>query len=390
MILDFKVFTLNCWGLAIVSKNRKNRIKAIAKFLSNSQYDVVCLQELWVDRDYNLIKDEVAEVLPYSHYFYSGVTGSGICIFSKYVIEEVFFHQWPLNGYIHKLHHGDWFGGKGVGLCKLTVNNLSVNIYSAHLHAEYNRKSDEYEAHRILQAYDTAQFILLTSQGADLVVLAGDLNTLPGDLAYKLLTSIPGLVDAFDSADVPRDHEATCESLRNSYTPSSLVKRKTQGQRIDYIMFHPGSKFQVEMKKYKLPLPDRVPLHSFSYSDHEGVEATFEISKQAILTSSRNENDVKNILDECDIILNQALNNLVTHKRIYIIFSILLMCSLISTVIIDAPAGFVVVYNIFRVVIGILLVFSILMGFIWNKIEKHGVLAGKLAIEKSLKRPTEL
>lgn len=45
--------------------------------------------------------------------------------------------------------------------------------------------NDEYEAHRILQAYDTAQFIMLTSENADLVVLAGDLNTEPGDLAYR-------------------------------------------------------------------------------------------------------------------------------------------------------------------------------------------------------------
>lgn len=60
-----------------------------------------------------------------------------------------------------------------------------MKYYFFQLHAEYNRNNDEYEAHRILQAYDTAQFILLTSQGVDLVVLAGDLNTLPGDLAYK-------------------------------------------------------------------------------------------------------------------------------------------------------------------------------------------------------------
>lgn len=40
-------------------------------------------------------------------------------------------------------------------------------------------------AHRVLQAFDTAQFIKLTSGGADFVILAGDLNTEPGDLAYR-------------------------------------------------------------------------------------------------------------------------------------------------------------------------------------------------------------
>jgi len=64
---------------------------------------------------------------------YSGVFGSGVCIFSRYFIENVFFHQWPVNGYVHKLHHGDWFGGKGVGLCRVKCKGISINIYSAHV-----------------------------------------------------------------------------------------------------------------------------------------------------------------------------------------------------------------------------------------------------------------
>jgi len=64
---------------------------------------------------------------------YSGVFGSGVCIFSRYLIENVFFHQWPVNGYVHKLHHGDWFGGKGVGLCRVKCKSISINIYSAHV-----------------------------------------------------------------------------------------------------------------------------------------------------------------------------------------------------------------------------------------------------------------
>lgn len=64
---------------------------------------------------------------------FSGVTGSGVCILSRYQIQEVFFHQWPVNGYIHKIQHGDWFGGKGVGLCRLRIKKYNINIYSAHV-----------------------------------------------------------------------------------------------------------------------------------------------------------------------------------------------------------------------------------------------------------------
>lgn len=43
------------------------------------------------------------------------------------------FHKWPLNGYVHKIHHGDWFGGKGVGLCKIKILNMNINVYTAHV-----------------------------------------------------------------------------------------------------------------------------------------------------------------------------------------------------------------------------------------------------------------
>lgn len=69
----------------------------------------------------------------YSVTVYSGVVGSGVCILSRYCLQDVFFHQWAVNGYVHKLQHGDWFGGKGVGLCRLKINGFNVNVYSAHV-----------------------------------------------------------------------------------------------------------------------------------------------------------------------------------------------------------------------------------------------------------------
>lgn len=53
------------------------------------------------------------------------------------------------------------------------------------LHAEYNIKNDDYKTHRVLQAFDTAQFIEATRGDAAVQILAGDLNTKPTDLSYK-------------------------------------------------------------------------------------------------------------------------------------------------------------------------------------------------------------
>lgn len=65
--------------------------------------------------------------------YFSGVTGSGLSIMSRYPFETFMFHQWSLNGYIHKIFHGDWFGGKGIGLCRITVQALNINVYTTHV-----------------------------------------------------------------------------------------------------------------------------------------------------------------------------------------------------------------------------------------------------------------
>lgn len=66
----------------------------------------------------------------------SGVYGSGLCILSKYPIALTLFHAWSVNGYVHRIQHGDWFGGKGVGLCQIIVQNQPVNIYIAHVSSD--------------------------------------------------------------------------------------------------------------------------------------------------------------------------------------------------------------------------------------------------------------
>lgn len=43
---------------------------AIAEMLACSDYDVVCLQEVWSDADFNLLRTKASGSLPYSHYFY--------------------------------------------------------------------------------------------------------------------------------------------------------------------------------------------------------------------------------------------------------------------------------------------------------------------------------
>lgn len=63
--------TINCFrGIPVIAKDRKERFEAIAIYLSESSHNIVCLQEVWSEKDYLQLKDSLKAKLPYSHYFY--------------------------------------------------------------------------------------------------------------------------------------------------------------------------------------------------------------------------------------------------------------------------------------------------------------------------------
>lgn len=77
MSLTLSVLTLNIWGIPIISKDKDVRVRHISEKLAQSDYDIISLQEVWSEYDYNKIRERISSQYPYSHYFYSGVVGSG-------------------------------------------------------------------------------------------------------------------------------------------------------------------------------------------------------------------------------------------------------------------------------------------------------------------------
>ena len=129
---DISVFTLNCWGIGMgVSRDRVVRMRAIGQHLASSSYDIVCLQEVWCPEDFITICDLTRDVLPYNHFFDHGIIGSGTCVLSKAQILDSAFHEFSQNGYPHKILHGDWFAGKGIGICNIDYKVLFNQILRA-------------------------------------------------------------------------------------------------------------------------------------------------------------------------------------------------------------------------------------------------------------------
>lgn len=207
-------------------------------------------------------------------------------------------------------------------------------------------------------------------------------------LIYRLLLSVTGLTDAYTKADESaQKNSATNESLKNTYTPSTL-KREDQcpGKRIDYIFYSGGSRVKVDVVKYSLPLPDQVPECNYSYSDHEAVSSVLLISSNEKVDTKFDSQSHETVLNEAMVVCDDALRKCVNHKRAYGYISGLLFMILCVAIATDAPYGFNVLYQISKVTLTVFLIFTLIMATLWNKIERNAVLAGRLAMEVSLKR----
>ncbi|XP_051517342.1 sphingomyelin phosphodiesterase 2-like isoform X1 [Myxocyprinus asiaticus] len=270
-----RVFSLNCWGIRFLSQHCAERYEMIAELLDRERHDVALLQEVWSERDFLFLKRKLSSSHPHTHYFKSGVIGSGLAVFSKHTIQDALLYQYSLNGYPYMLCHGDWFGGKAVGLVIVNMFGMKAHIYVTHLHAEYSRAQDEYLPHRIVQSWELLQFVRHTSCEADMVILGGDLNMHPQDLGNRLLRAHIGLRDCFTETD----KFDGCEDGHTLIADNHFTKKQDlvpfeKGIRIDYILMK-GSK-RVNMKCESLSTTKgSVANKPFPYSDHEALIADF-------------------------------------------------------------------------------------------------------------------
>ncbi|NWS33470.1 NSMA phosphodiesterase, partial [Polioptila caerulea] len=278
--LRLRVFDLNCWAIRYLSKRRQERIQLIGDTLCQEGFDLVLLQEVWSEQDYSDLKGKLAGCYPFSHYFRSGVIGSGLCVFSRFPILDTLLYQYSLNGYPYMLQHGDWFCGKSVGLVIMKISGIVFNVYVTHLHAEYCRDKDAYLPHRLVQAWELAQFIRHTSKAADVVLLGGDLNMHPEDVGIRLLRGWTGLRDAFAEATHFEGCKNGCTLVPdNCFTDKSEMLPFPLGIRIDYILYKAISSFTVKCEELKTTTGP-APGMDIPFSDHEAVMATLHIQRQ--------------------------------------------------------------------------------------------------------------
>lgn len=162
---------------------------------------------------------------------------------------------------------------------------------------------EHFKAHRLVGAWEFAKLARQAAEVGRYVIAAGDFNSVPSAPPMVIIREHAGLSDAWDeshkhvrrasTAGVPSPIHAihmygvTADSPLNSFSagkPLETYARKFQGKRLDYVFYRqpsrpPGSDRTPDIRciDTKVLLTEDVPGRAFSYSDHFGVEATFEI-----------------------------------------------------------------------------------------------------------------
>jgi sphingomyelin phosphodiesterase 2 len=298
-----------------------------------------------------------------------------------------------MNGYPIKFWHGDWFAAKGLGVCQIEINGVDVTVYTSHYHAEYDPNNDIYLGHRVIHALESAQWLNLTSGATDLTLYCGDFNTEPATVPYRLLRGIVPLNDAWaeHSGDVWGGE--TSEITENSFTGAG-----GKGKRIDYIMYRAGPGIEAETTNCWLPLANRVPDESYSYSDHEAVAAIIKVTKpetekiqsgpefrRSLSVNNRSE-VVRAVKDAVDII-DKSLKTVDSDQTKYVMYSftilVLLVLSFIPTAFIPPfyYIGFDLAMFIPRFVLTVFFVIFVLMASLYNKKERNALISTKKELQ---------
>lgn len=285
-----KLLTLNTWGLKWVSRLRSPRLRAIADRLGNPSqygdyYDIVALQEVWVQLDWDYLDTACRDIYPYRRHFKSGIlTGPGLAIMSKIPILETMLHRFPVNGRASAFWRGDFYVGKSVAVCLLKPQRSDarpIAVLNAHMHAPYELEGDaNYACHRACQAWEMAHMQKILRKAGYAVIQVGDLNSVPGSLPFRLFTDIGGLSDTWDCvsgqkqfsiADIGKmtSHDqivhagTTCDSQLCTWRAHLRID---QACRLDYALVDPDRFTVVDAKvKFTERLPEP---YLCSYSDH--------------------------------------------------------------------------------------------------------------------------
>jgi sphingomyelin phosphodiesterase 2 len=248
---------------------------AIGRHLSRLDLDVIGFQEAYREQDRAILQRELSTAgMVYTHYFRSGLLGSGLFVATRFPIENVSFLRFRLNGHPQDLRRLDYYGRKGIGRLRLRTPYGPLDVYNTHFIAPYLEIGrDEYFAHRAAQAFEAGSFISAMTCDTP-VVVTGDLNSTEDRVAYRTCLWVADLKDSY--------------RVVNPSTPGITVTTDIpyiqvhEPERMDYIMYRGSRELglravasSVALKAVDAEFDGTI----LAYSDHYAVLSVFSVAR---------------------------------------------------------------------------------------------------------------
>jgi endonuclease/exonuclease/phosphatase family metal-dependent hydrolase len=238
---SFSLLTLNSFGLPFFLGI--NRIKILARELSDLGPSVICLQEVQQNVYLPILRDRLRGYPHQAYRQYSPAPMGGLVTASRSPFMRSEFLPYPNRGRLLSIGFADWGLRKGVLITELDIEGLRVIVLNTHVHANYQGKWQK--ANKLAQI-QSDQVKYLTEQAKAqpeeaLVVICGDFNFPRDTFLYEELTQISGFIDPL--RDDPRP----------TYRPVSFLASKWSVT-LDFIIYRKPAKIDMELVADILPI----------------------------------------------------------------------------------------------------------------------------------------
>ncbi|MBW2315534.1 MAG: endonuclease/exonuclease/phosphatase family protein [Deltaproteobacteria bacterium] len=270
-----RLASLNVWALPLgIARHVAPRMKAIGERIGELDVDVVALQEVWTEEARAALVAGGRDV-GLEHIWHNPAArgGSGLLFLSRRPFVDVEFHAYTLRGLPQRVHHGDYWGGKGFALARLETEGGPVTLLDTHLHAQYTDDPiDEYRGMRTGQAIQLAA----TVRGRpDPIVALGDFNLRTGNPDHAVLMGLSGFTDVALALDNPQDTILADHPYRGG--------GHSEGERIDYAFVRTGQHADAIPTSIEREFDARFEVEgeAATYSDHAGLLVEVDIASGA-------------------------------------------------------------------------------------------------------------
>lgn len=240
-------------------KGKKKRAKAIAKKLSESEYDVIVFSEAFNRHARKRIKEGIRESFPYFQgpafrKKFSLKTSSGIWIASKHPMKE-------MGKIVFKRKSGfdNRMARKGALMVQIDKNGQKFDIIGTHMN---NLGRLELRLHQLKQIKE--ELIDEYNQTDVPVIVAGDYNV----YRYEEPGSVDSVVAVLEMDDYKLEGNTP---YTYDYENNSLAYGKISDE-IDYVFYHPGELDVHEVKRIVPVIEKKWKKNRKHLSDHNPLE----------------------------------------------------------------------------------------------------------------------